>query len=356
MLSLIGWLYGEVAGLRNKLYDAGLFGSAGLGARTISIGNITAGGTGKTPLVAYVAATLASRNEKVCILTRGYGRKDPGKRVLVSDGEQIYADAGSAGDEPYELALSLTGKAMVIADADRQSAGEWAVRKHKATAFILDDGFQHRRVKRDVDIVCIDATDPFGGGAMLPAGRLREPVDNLRRADVLVITRADQVSDNTALLTQLNELCPDSKIFTARSETVRILRLEDFRAGSRDRSESGERVWKEFKNSLATHQERVATYAFCALGNPENFFTHLRSDFKTGGFDLAGVKTFPDHHRYTQNDINHLLRMAGEAGAKILLTTAKDAVKLSGLEFTLPCYVVEIETVIDDPAAFDELL
>src|SRR5436190_9587246 len=119
MLSVIAWFYGKIAALRNRLYDRGVLDTFDIGARTISIGNITAGGTGKTPLVAYVAELLAGRGETVCILTRGYGRKDPQTRVLVSDGRQVLADAATAGDEPIELAENLLGKAMVIADADR---------------------------------------------------------------------------------------------------------------------------------------------------------------------------------------------------------------------------------------------
>ena len=124
MLSLIGHIYGKVADLRNRLYDRAILESYDLGARTISIGNITTGGTGKTPLVAYVAGLLADGGEKVCILTRGYGRKDPSKRVLVSDGNEIFATPEESGDEPFELAKKLPGKAIIIADADRVYPGD----------------------------------------------------------------------------------------------------------------------------------------------------------------------------------------------------------------------------------------
>src|SRR5688572_13091897 len=178
MLKLLGKIYGSIADLRNRLYDRDLFKSHSLGARTISIGNITTGGTGKTPLVGYVAEILADAGEKVCILTRGYGRTGSG-RVLVSDGTEVLADAATGGDEPVELARRLSGKAIVISDADRVSAATWAKEEYGVTAFVLDDGFQHRRVKRDLDIVCLDATDPDGGGLVLPAGKLREFFVNL---------------------------------------------------------------------------------------------------------------------------------------------------------------------------------
>ena len=193
MLKLLGKIYGLGADLRNSLYDRGILKTHSLGARTISIGNITTGGTGKTPLVAHVASILSVNGEKVCILTRGYGRDNPGDRVLVSDGTNILVDARTGGDEPVELGRKLLGKAIVVADADRVSAARWAKEEFGITAFVLDDGFQHRRVKRDLDIVCIDATNPFGRGMMLPAGALREPLENLSRADAIVLTRANQV-------------------------------------------------------------------------------------------------------------------------------------------------------------------
>ncbi len=195
------------------------------GARTISIGNITTGGTGKTPLVAYIANLLAERGEKVCILTRGYGRKTPSKRVLVSDGLRMLATPEESGDEPFELAQNLFGKAIVIADADRVAAAEWAKRKFGITVFVLDDGFQHRRAVRDVDIVCIDATNPFGGGRMLPAGRLREPLINLRRADAIVITRANLVDDISDLKSEISNFNSDAPVFSSITTITDIVDL-----------------------------------------------------------------------------------------------------------------------------------
>ncbi len=188
---MISWIYGTIIEARNSLYEKGVFKSFSLGVPVISIGNITVGGTGKTPLVAFVAEILAEKGEKVCIISRGYGRKNPKKRVLVSDGENILADARQSGDEPFELAQRLLGKAIVVADANRVSAGNWAREKFGITAFVLDDAFQHRKVKRDLDIVTIDATNPFGNKKMLPSGILREPLKNLKRADAIVITRAN---------------------------------------------------------------------------------------------------------------------------------------------------------------------
>ena len=331
------WIYAKIIEARNLLYDRGVFDSYHLGAKTISIGNITAGGTGKTPLVAYIVETLAERGERVCILTRGYGRKNAGRRVLVSDGEKILADPSEAGDEPFELARKLISKAIVIADADRVSAAEWAKRKFGVTAFVLDDGFQHRKVKRDVDIVCIDATDPFGGGKMLPVGRLREPVANLSRTDIVVITRANLSSELSDLRSEISELSPKSFIFEAKTEIANIISLENFDS--------------DFVKHDAGVKKSPA-FVFCGIGNPENFFKQLQLD----SFSITATKTFRDHHFYMQKDIDEITKQARESGSQILLTTAKDAVKLKNLKFEMNCFVVEIKIAIDDAAKFAAML
>jgi tetraacyldisaccharide 4'-kinase len=351
-------LYGVLTDLRNRLYDRNVFSSHSLGARTLSVGNITAGGTGKTPLVAYIARLLAETGETVCILTRGYGRRDANDRVLVSDGESVLSEPELAGDEPVELAHRLLGHAIVVADADRVSAAEWARRKFGVTAFILDDGFQHRRARRDVDIVCIDATDPFGGGKMLPAGRLREPLHNLSRADVVVITRADLSENIEDLKFQISELNPEVKIYSARNKIFRVSKLSDFHVGTHNNRTgvSSEQPWMDAIET-ADAGRKIGITAFCGLGNPENFFRQISNAFaETERFDPLLRKAFPDHHKYTQRDIDALESTAKDNGISAMLTTAKDAVKLKGLDITVPCFVVEIEVVVDDPNGFAELL
>lgn len=323
MLSLLSPIYGKVIDWRNRLYDRGILDTFSLGARTISIGNITTGGTGKTPLVAHAAELLAERGEKVCILTRGYGRRDPKRRVLVSDGKKVLADAATSGDEPLELAQKLLGKAIVIADADRVAAAEWALRKFGITVFILDDGFQHRRARRDLDVICLDAMDPFGGDRLLPAGRLREPAENLARADAVVITRSDLAGGLGTLMQQVSHLAPDASVFVARKEITNLAVIGNGRA-----------------------------FAFCGLGNPEAFFDQLRR----AGIDLSGSRRYPDHHYYTQADVDSIELEAESAGAEHLLTTGKDTVKFEGLRFTLPRRTVEIEVRLDDDEAFAAML
>ena len=325
-LAPLGWLYRLIMQVRNALYELGILRSYNLGARTISVGNITTGGTGKTPLVAYIAKLLADDGEKVCILTRGYRRQNENKRILISDGTTIRADAKTGGDEPVELAHLLLGKAIVIADADRISAARWAKGKFGITSFLFDDGFQHRRARRDFDIVCVDATDPFGKRTML-----REPISGLSRANAIVITRADLADNVDELSSQLRRYNADAPIFRARGQIVSY-------GPTIERAKDG--------HGTQTY------FAFCAIGNPDAFFEMLRRN----EIEVNGKRAFPDHHIYTQSDMDELVKAAEATGTRTFLTTGKDIVKLKGLNFDRPCYLVEIETVIDDPDRFRELV
>jgi tetraacyldisaccharide 4'-kinase len=342
---MFSWLYGGITGARNLLYEKGVFKSVSLGVPVISIGNITVGGTGKTPLVALAAQILAENGEKVCILSRGYGRVNSRTRVVVSDGENILADAAKTGDEPFELAAKLREKAILVADPNRAAAGLWARETFAVTVFVLDDAFQHLLVKRDLDIVTIDATNPFGNGKTLPFGILREPLKNLIRADAIVLTRANLTDKNriAELKSQILKINAHCEIFVAENRIGRIINLKDFYA------------------NLDDPQRQVADYrlppaepclAFCALGNPHSFFAQLRDE----KISIAAEKIFADHHFYTQADVSKLEAEAFRKEAKCLLTTAKDASKLKKLNFILPCFVVESEMVFDLQAEFSSLI
>lgn len=357
-LAPLGVIYGRILDARNRMFDRGILRSYALGARTVSIGNLTTGGTGKTPLVALTARILANSGENVCILTRGYGRENENERVLISDGEAVLADAAKGGDEPVELARNLIGKAVVVADADRLSAGRWAKERFGITAFVLDDGFQHRRVERDLDIVCIDAMQ--GLGRMLPAGRMREPAEALKRADMVVITRADMIASIEDLRSEISDLAPTASVFRAETLIADVTPLQEYISGQERQASGGtiEKVWERIRTENPA-SEPVRLLAFCALGNPENFFLLLQGTFEdeeSGEFDLGVMRSFPDHHAYTQADIDTLHNQARECMVTAFLTTAKDAVKLKGLKFELPCYVVEIEPVVDRPEDFRRLI
>lgn len=322
LLPPLSALYGAVTRTRLSLYQRGTFHTTKLDCPVISVGNITAGGTGKTPLVEWIAKTIAARGKNVCILTRGYGREHPHSQVVVSDGHTIIAPPAEAGDEPYLLATKLLGSAAVISNIDRISAGRYAIENFGADCFVLDDGFQHLRVARDLNIVTIDATNPWGGGQLLPYGRLREPRAGLRRADCVVLTRCDHASDVQSLCAEVRELINGRPVFLSTMQPV--------------------------KNLLPTGP--VA--AFCAVGNPQSFFTQLRM----AGYNVVLEKTFADHHSYTQQDVDRLLNEATRAGAPNVITTAKDAVKLRSLSFTIPWHVFEIEIAIQNEDEFRQMI
>ena len=326
-LAPLGGLYGVAMKARRALYRSGGFRVHELGVPVISVGNLTTGGTGKTPLVEWIANELAERGRQVCILTRGYGRRSTGARVIVSNGSEILSDAVRAGDEPLLLAERLKGRAAVISDADRVSAAHWAVENFKSDVFVLDDGFQHLSVARNLDILTIDATNPWGNRRLLPAGILREPPAELARADCIVITRADDPDRTEALQLEIDKLSRGCSVFRS------FMTLQGLR----------EVAGREF--AAATNKIQVSTVAaFCAIGNPESFFSLVRR----GGYELCHSQAFRDHHIYTQADIDLVFRESITRGAQILLTTAKDEVKLRSLDFALPCYAVDITIEIKD--------
>jgi len=331
VLPPLSLLYGAVTRTRLSLYRRGTFQTTKLERPVISVGNITTGGTGKTPLVEWVARTVATAGKKVCILTRGYGRKDPHLQVIVSDGYGVLASPNEAGDEPYLLANRLTGLASVISSADRIAAGQEAIKDFGAECFVLDDGFQHLRLARDLNIVTIDATNPWGGGSLLPYGRLRENPEGLNRADCVVITRCDLVESVDGLRKEILGLTGERPIFESHMRGVRVSPLKN-------------------GGDALTPPARVA--AFCAVGNPSSFFAQL----ERAGYELALKKSFPDHHSYSQDEIDTLIQGAKETAATNLITTAKDAVKLRPLSFSMPCYVSEIEISIENDAELTRLI
>jgi tetraacyldisaccharide 4'-kinase len=335
-------IYSGVTKARLAAYRRGWFSVSKLAAPVISVGNLTTGGTGKTPLVEWVCRAVARElsesdgeqtGGRVCVLTRGYGRENPNTQVVVSDGTQVLADERTAGDEPLLLAQNLLGIAAVVANANRVAAGEWAIENLQTKVFVLDDGFQHLRLARDLDIVTIDASNPWGGGSLLPYGRLRETRAGLSRAGCVVVTRTDQVEDVASITAAIQKQLGPAPIFSSRMVTTRVRALD------------GENV--ELQNFSS---QPVA--AFCGVGNPESFFKHLRRE----GWTPVFTRAFADHHNYVQSELDAVVEEARAQGAAALVTTAKDAIKLSGFELKLPCFVLEIQISIDDDNRLIELI
>jgi tetraacyldisaccharide 4'-kinase len=310
MLRLLLWCasvcYSVVVRLRNFLYSSGLLKAHRAKAAVISIGNITTGGTGKTPLVIWLCRQIASEpvlqitNSQCAILTRGY-KLSGHKHKTMKAQETDYLT-----DEPAVFAESCL-EAEVIINPDRVAGAEEAAIKFGSKVLIMDDGFQHRRLARDLDIVAVDATEPFGYGRMLPAGLLREPVSSLKRADAVVITRCDQVSRNS-----LAELEDKLRLINPDLVMARSIHSPAY-VKTADKKEIGVEELKGRK-----------VFAFCGIGNPESFLNTIQAI----GAELVGSRIFNDHHHYTEDCMAEISEQAEKLNADMILTTQKDQNKI----------------------------
>lgn len=324
---ILAWLpakaYEVGVRLRVAAYETGYIEPRSLGATVISIGNLTLGGTGKTPLVEYIAGYLIEQGHAVAILTRGYGRRASGRLTLNSPEAERRAQHGDpddyleAGDEPEMLARNLPDVAVVI-DSDRYQGGLYA-EQLGAEVLLLDDAFQHLRLGRDLDILVLDATDPFGGFEMVPFGRLREPLYGLKRADVIVVSRAHRAFDQAQVQAIVRTFC---------GEEVPVLYLA-----------SSIRRLKHLSTGVVYDSQHFKSWRcaiMCGIGNP----TAFSDDVAELGMSVVAEEFFRDHHRYTQRDVDRVTATARDTAADAIVTTAKDAVRLEGLRFgEVPVYI-----------------
>ncbi len=302
-LVLPGLAYRAAVGLRNALYDAGRLPSLRLPCAVISIGNLTVGGTGKTPLASHLAALLRDSGYRTGVVSRGYRRQGGRAPLLVSNGRALLADAQSAGDEPYLIARDNPAVPVAVG-ADRVAAARLLLHAASPEVVIFDDAFQHRRVARDLDLLLVDGRDPWGNGRMLPCGPLREPVASLARADACVLTRsAGQVLPGLA--SALERYNPGVRLFHCGLEPRGFVRAD------------GEAVGPA---SLRW----FSVYAFSGIARPERF----EKDLRGLGVRLAGARRFPDHHRFRRRDLEEIVLDARQRGADALVTTEKDLVRI----------------------------
>jgi len=298
MLSPLSRLYELGIRVRNRSFDRGERVER-VEARVVSVGNLTAGGTGKTPLVAWLARVLSERELHPSIVTRGYGGRAGAGPLWVSRGDGPLCDAATCGDEPYLLACSLRG-VPIVAGADRV-AGALAAVAAGARIIVLDDGFQHRRLARDVDLVLLDGRDPFGNGKLIPAGSLREPLTSLGRADVVIVTRSSAEARH-----------PEIEAVVRRHNTEASL----LRAGHRATG------WVDLRGE--TSPAPVRAVGFCGIGSPGSF----RRDLEKQDLELVHFTAFADHHTYRPRELVQLRQVAAERGAW-LATTEKDLARLT---------------------------
>ncbi|NCD31883.1 MAG: tetraacyldisaccharide 4'-kinase [Spartobacteria bacterium] len=320
VLSLLSKIFESIVLSRLYLYRHGIFRHYTLGCQVVSVGNLTVGGTGKTPIVEIFARSLAESGRKVAILSRGYKKEKPPLRnrvaakfrgtsrtaapLVVSDGKRLLMGSGRAGDEPYMLASNLP-KAAVLVDANRVKSGRYAIKALGCDTLILDDGFQHLKLKHWVDIVLVDSTNPFGNnGRVLPRGLLREPIRNIKRAHFIFITKCS--GPQKELKAQLRALNSHAEISECR-HCPRYL----------ENVYTGERFPLEYLEG-----KRVA--AMSGIASPDGFENELCKF----GAELVDRKRYADHHRYTQMEILDRINKSIERGAEIIVTTEKDAVRL----------------------------
>lgn len=302
-LFLPGIAYRAAVGLRNALYDSGRLSVHRLPCLVISIGNLTVGGTGKSPLTSCIASLLRDSGYRVGVVSRGYRRRAARAPLLVSDGRTLLADAQSAGDEPYLIARDNPAVPVAVG-ADRVQAARVLIGAASPEVIILDDAFQHRRLARDLDLLLVDGRDPWGNGKMLPRGPLREPVASIARADACILTRSDGRSPSS-LVSALERYNPDAALFHCRMEPRAFVRPE------------GETIGPSALKGFSA-------YAFSGIARPERFEDGLRSL----GVRLAGWRRFADHHPFRRRDLEQVAGEARRLGADVLVTTEKDLVRI----------------------------
>ena len=332
VLKVFSFLFGAVVAIRYVLYRTGVLRRYPLGIQVISVGNVTAGGTGKTPVTEIFARTLAAEGRKVAILSRGYRRKeapwwqrlftqvvDP--PLVVSDGKRVLLDSATGGDEPYMLASNLPGVAVVV-DRNRVKAGRYAVKRLGCNTLILDDGFQYQKLKHSIEVVLVDSTNPFGNGNLLPRGILREPARNIRRADIIFLTKCR--GDVSAVKEEIRRYNTTAEIVEC-NHTPKVLKD----------------VWSREEFPLDWLSGKTVC-TLSGIASPKGFENSLRHL----GAKVVWCERYADHHRYDSSEVLYALNRTADMGADALVTTEKDAVRFPRLE-TSPVRCLYLRVAIE---------
>ena len=323
-------VYGALSHIRNVLYRKGRLRSFVLACKVISIGNLAVGGIGKTPMTVYLAGQIQKMGLKPVVLSRGYKGAGEKRGLVVSDGLRVLCNSVIAGDEPYLMANLLSGVPVVIG-RDRVAAGQVAVKRFKPDVVLLDDGYQHQRLHRDLDLLLLDANAPFGNGYLLPRGSLRESCAAMARADAVIFTRCheDHYRDRRALEAKV----PPVPVMLCSHRSIRRRCVPaGKRLGSSGLTLSGT------DNEVDLTQGRL--FAFSGLASNAGF----QADIRRLGATVSGGSGFGDHHRYTDADIARIASAAQRVGSTGLITTDKDFVRLpEDARLPMPLFVLGVE-------------
>jgi len=323
---LASYLFAERLGLRRR---------ERLPVPVVSIGNLSVGGTGKTPMTQWLVSCLREEGRRAAILSRGHGGSSQTVRLVSDDAGKVLLSASDAGDEPYLLAATLPG-CPVLVGKDRRQSGRAALRRFDLDVLVLDDGFQFWQLARDLDIVLLDARHPFANGHALPRGLLREPKQNLRRAGVVIATRAGgmDAAARAALREDVAYLAPRASVFFADHRAVGFVPVHDLAAPV---------------VPLDRFRGRPVSAA-CAIARPDSFRRTLEQD---AGAKVSGFKVWDDHHPLTREDAAKVLADAARVGAEAVVITEKDAVKWAAVcapDAGLPVYALRVAMAVDDAA------
>lgn len=327
ILSPAAWIYRCLIAFRNHLYDRNIFAVHHLPCPVISVGNITVGGTGKTPTVIMIAKLLAATGWRPAVLSRGYTGSATSPVNIVSDGEKVMMSSAEAGDEPVLMARTLPG-IPVLTGAKRSLTGHAAIERFGVNTLVLDDAYQHRQIHRDINIVLLGGSSPIGNGRLLPAGPLREPISELQRADMAIVTgpAAVDLPEHEDKLTLLKRLMPDGLPVFKGQHKPQLL-VQAISGNSTPMSDlQGKRVC-----------------AFAGIASPESF----RQTVQNQGGIVTTFLAFPDHHSYTDKDIYAIGEAARKDRADFTITTEKDGVKLGRYpDFMRQVHLLQIAMVI----------
>lgn len=332
-LALASSVYGGAMAARASLYKKGVFKSGKLPCYVISIGNLTAGGTGKTPMTLFVARLLRDLGYTVAVVSRGYRGQMETSGGVVSDGRRLFQTAAKAGDEPFLMACLLTGIPVVVGK-NRYQAGLLAHERFNPDVVVLDDGFQHLKLKRDLNLVLMDATHPFGNGQLIPRGLLREPATALNRAQGIILTRC---ADPAEFSNSDERRFSGKPVFkTCHQQIIRTFGrpLGQTLEGKTDRS-----FFSHTRPLSTLNGKRVI--AFSGLADNAQFFDSLRD----AGCEVVKTVSFPDHHAYLPPDVDRLAEKCRNFHVDAVVTTAKDAVKID-FPCTFPAEVIAVDVRI----------
>ena len=337
LLMLMSIPYTIAVTLRYLMYETGIKKAHSVPEYVISVGNLTTGGSGKTPLTAEIAKTLQIKGFRTAILSRGYGGTLSQKNTnVIADGEKIYYNAQEAGDEPYWLAKNTYGS-RIITGKNRYKSALFAEKNLGVDVFILDDGYQHMQLHRNLDILVIDYVNKFGNNQILPAGPLREPLGEIRRADKIVVVNKkphdeQEVKDCRAYARYLAEKY-DKQVFVCNMKPLGIFNL--------------------MNGDPLPYNSKI--FAFTGIGQPQSFFDNIENS----GYNLIKTKTFEDHYLYQEYDFMKILADSKECNADAIVTTEKDAVKIQqflyAIDDEIPFYVLKLGVYIEMDVLLEEM-